>query len=201
MKICRYSLWLKVILAILLVGILALTSCNLFYSKTITINKGIVHFSFERSEGYSVENSTIKDDSEDKYTHIIITGPVGEDSINSVIGIYVRYPSFNFPDSLALWEYDMNMFKKFEGFETIDCSPVIVKVDSIQGNECGFYYTETSDLNRDLPDLVPVEMIYKGVYFDYDGLIWGITMLSSLADIEENQAHFGHILETFEILD
>ena len=95
----------------------------------------------------------------------------------------------------------MNMFKEFEGFETIDCSSVIVTVDGIPGNECGFYYTETSDLNRDLPDLVPVDMICKGVYFDYDGLIWGITMLSSLADIEENQAHFEYLLETFKFLD
>jgi len=201
MKTYRNSLWLRIIFAILLVGILALTSCNLFYGRKVTINRGIEYFSFERSEGYSVENSIIKDDSEEKYTHIVITGPVGEDSINSVIGIYVTYPSFRFPDSKALWEYDMNMFEELEGFEIIDCSSVIVTVDSIPGNECGFYYMEILDIYHDITNAVPVDMICKGVHFEYDGLIWKITLLSSLADIEENHAHFDHILETFEILD
>lgn len=199
MKNNRYNHCFQIALAVLLIGIIALTGCNLFYSKTMTIDEGIAHFSFERPEGFKVETRTIEDNEEGGYTHIVVSGPVGEAHINSVIGIYITYPSSEFPDSLALWEYDKDMFIDFEGFEIIDCSPVLV--DSISGNECGFYYTETSDINHDLPDAVPIEMVYKAVYFDYNGLIWEINMLSALADIETNQAHFDHILETFKFLE
>ncbi len=199
MKNYRCNHYLQIALIVFVIGILALAGCNLFHGKTITIDKGIAHFSFERPEGFSVETNTIVNNLEDKYTHIVITGPIGEASINSVIGIYIKYPSSEFPDSLALWEYDMDMFKDFEGFEIIDCSPVIV--DGIQGNECGFYYTETPDINPYLPDAVPIEMICKAVHFDYNGLIWEITMLSALVDIETNQAHLDHLLGTFKFLE
>jgi hypothetical protein len=195
----RYNRCLQIALAVLLVAIPVLTGCNIFYTKTVTIDEGIAHFSFARPEGYTLKTRTIEDSAEVKYTYIVLSGPVGESLINSVIGIQVIYPSPDFPDSLALWEYNMSTYEEYDDFETIDCSPATV--GGIQGSECGCYYTETADLGRNLPDVVPVKMICKGVYFEYNGLIWGITLLSALDDMDENRAHFDYLLESFTFLD
>ena len=77
-----------------------------------------------------------------------------------------------------------------------------------QGEQVTFCYCSYCDFETE-PTLgggeptfkLPITLTVRCAYFDYNGFIWEIYLQSTEAFLDEDQAHFEHIVETFTILD
>ena len=87
----------------------------------------------------------------------------------------------------------------YENFEIINSSSVIV--DGIQANEYVVAFTSNPDPDRDPPDLKPVDIIVKEIYFDYNGLIWNLSLRSSAQYFASNEIRFEQLIDSFKLLE
>jgi hypothetical protein len=193
-KYCRY---LYIALAVLLVSVLALNGCNLFYGKNITVDEGIAHFYFECPDRYKVKSIDARDEPDLKFTYVTIAGPYGG-SISPYIYIDINYPFEGRENAQAAWEYQLRFYEVYDNFEIVSSSTTTI--DGIQANEYIVAFTHTPDPDRD-PDLKPVDMMAKDIYFDYNGLIWNLNVRSSALYFTSNEARFGQLIESFKILE
>ena len=166
------------------------TSCDSSMEgyRTLTFNQ-VAHFSFEypaHYEKYSAHATT-----EDKAIYIGFRDKiVPEGRINGFIYIYVEGAGITYPDATAALEYEISQFVEPENL--LECSNVTVTGISA---ELLVYSHEQEgtigDINR----------VTRGVYFDYNDLIWSIVIESDEDRADVAQADFEHLLETFQILD
>ena len=197
----RYSRYLYVVLAILLVSILALAGCNLFYGKNITVNKGIAHFYFECPDRYKVKFIDTRDEADLKFTDVALSGPAGGEKNSRIVAqidINIDDPFESREDAQAAWEYDIRFYEVYDNFEIISSSSRIV--DGIQASEYIVAFTSTPDSDR-MSNLKPVDMMAKEIYFDYNGLIWELSVRSSAQYFASNEARFEQLVESFKILE
>jgi hypothetical protein len=102
-------------------------------------------------------------------------------------------------DAQAISEKDIQFFKIFKNLEFISTTSIIV--DGIQANGYIVAFTSTPDPDRDPPYLKPVDMMAKDIYFDYNGLIWKLSLWSTAEYFTSNEILFEQLIESFKILD
>jgi len=190
--------WLNMTLTVLILGTVLFTGCNLFYGKNITVDRGIAHFYFECPDEYKVKSIDVRDELELKFTYVVLAGPY-RGTIYPYIYIDISRPFEGRHDAQTTWEYGIRFYEVYENFEIINSSSVIV--DGIQANEYVVAFTSNPDPDRDPPDLKPVDIIVKEIYFDYNGLIWNLSLRSSAQYFASNEIRFEQLIDSFKLLE
>ncbi|MFC1847097.1 hypothetical protein ACFLYS_03465 [Chloroflexota bacterium] len=202
-KMKRYSLLIIPLLLILII-ILVMAysereywygkymSCDALHGQTITINRGVVHYSFEKPEGYDVQSVYGGYGS-----YITIVSPSFGNNSHALIHISVYEPTSKEPDALAAWEISSDYPENFE-FEILDISDVLV--DGIQAIQYTYSYLHIPDPTGE-PDGIPYYYAHSDVYFDYDGFIWRISLHVIPSGLEAHLEHFEDFLNKFKMLN
>lgn len=174
--------------------------------KRFILREGDAHFSFDYPRNYEeLVNDVVAGWATVSFDRELVEEDwIIEDSYFSV-DVYEAGRIGN-PDAEAALESDITRIATHEyysDFEILDRSSV--SIAGVQGEQCVFSYCYREaipDVDDEGPFLkLPVIMIVRCVYFDYNGFIWEIWLQSTEGFAEEDKAHFEHILETFTILD
>lgn len=206
------------LVAIALLGILAMTGCNSSDSgfKSVTIENELCHYSLEYPAQY---DKNIWDNLEFKvpYTHLSLIAPeiseeievfdpssgeiitvVGHQSpafIRVVVSDSKEYwgESYSATDELEELLEDM---AKWANFELLERAPLTVA--GIEGEMVAYLVDKLMPIPRE--DGQRLEY-HRVVYFEYDGLIWEIEAGCNQEIMDQVRDDFEHIIETFTILD
>ena len=165
--------------------------------KKLVLREGIAHFSFEYPSTY--DEPTVSPTG--RFTSVVsgrkLTGANGNDP---VLDIYVTEGGDLRPDAKtslekALNRYETEIFKDFKLIERSSITVLGVRTEQIVYTYSGGYPgTGISDRG------IPAPFMGREVFFDYNGMVWNITISSLLEESETARADFEHILQTFKIL-
>ena len=190
--------WMNIILAVLIFSAVLFTGCDIFYGKTITVNKGISHFSFERPEGYSIGTFETFNNSEYQYTYIFLSSPENDLGYStSHMSISANFTSEVLPNAESMLEYSLSTYEHFNDFELL--GRFTETVAGIEGQGIIVSYSLLRDENHPVPGRATY--IAREIAFGQGDLIWSIEISSDASFVEEGIADFEHVLETFTLLD
>ena len=191
MSFGSYRWWGCIALALLL--LLSVAGC--YGYKKYTQRDGIAHFSFEYSEDY--KESYI--DLLPAYTSVGYDRWQNDGWFDS--GFYVRVfeTGWNdYKDATDLLEKNtQRLSDSYKDYQILERSSVTV--DNIKGEKLISSYTPGESHESDLKE--PTLLINRRVYFDYEGLVWEIMMISIEKVAEADEPIWEHLIETFKILD
>jgi hypothetical protein len=211
-----------VLVAIALLGTLAMTSCHCSLSdfKSVTIEKTIenklCHYSLEYPACYDKD---IRDNFDFKvpYTALTLVAPTISEvievpdpvsgEIKTVVGhqspaaIYIvvsdskKYwgESYSATDELEELLEDES---KWENYQLLERAPLTVS--GIEGEMVAYLVDKLMPIPRE--DGQRLEY-HRAVYFEYNGLIWVIEAKCNQEIMDQVMADFEHVVETFTILD
>jgi hypothetical protein len=190
-----------IISIVLIASSFLLTGCSEY--KIFTLEKGIAHFAFECPYSYKTEKVEVRSDFE--YTHIILSGPgvrlIEGGMDRTFIYLFIRTTSNDVPSAESALEDELT-FKSglpLKDYQLMERSQI--SVAGIDGEQLIYYWDMGVPEYPDDPEPEPIPTIMRKVYFDYGNLIWTLSIRSNQAIVEEANAIFEHILETFKILD
>lgn len=184
------------LLAILMSVLIIINGCgDSNPNKSFTMEEGQARFSFEYDSPFEIlEYGEIEG-----RPYVTLTGPVQQE-INDYpsIGVYVFFPNEEYyPDAETTLETWLTKASKSSSFELWEKSEIVV--DNITAKQA--IYSETNILPIDRGgEEVPKE-IWRRVHFDYNGMIWTITLNSNYYTYDTDNEIFEHVLQTFQILD
>jgi hypothetical protein len=209
---------LYTLVAIALVSILAMTSCDFSHSdfKSVTVENKLCHYSLEYPAQYDKD---IWDNFDFKvpYAELALIAPEISEVIEvpdpssgeiiTVVGhqspaaIYVivsdskKYwgESYSATDDLEGLLEDV---AEWENFELLERAPLTVA--GIEGEMVAYLMDKLMPVPRE--DGQRLEY-HRAVYFEYNGLIWIIEAECNQEIMDQVKADFEHIVETFTILD
>jgi len=198
MPVTMSKKWLLIITAVLLMlsCLIALTACEgtaAGYNK-YTQRKGIAHFSFECPESY--EKSSYYLDSD--HTSILHARHHNDGYLDSWFRVRVFEAGWgDYSDATDLLEKNnQRLGDSHEDYQILDRSSV--SIDGVNGKKLISSYTPDT-YESDLKE--STLLINRKVYFDHNGLIWEIMMISIEEVAEADEPGWEHLLETFRILD
>jgi hypothetical protein len=164
--------------------------------KLVTQNKGFAHFTFECPAQYvrplwRLPRVEMKQNFTRLFTyHRDKKIPI--DSIIEVIAWRVM-DSASYDNAEDLMKQRLSMFGRELDFEIKEYLSVQVTGISAQGFM--FTYSALGVGSDSVPG------VRRAVFFDHNGVIWEISMVSDSTRTEAAKADFDHLLETFIILD
>ena len=155
------------------------------------------HFSFEYPANYEKEGVSIS------YSRSLLE----KDWKDSWFRVRVyEAGKYNKPDNAkaALNSYitSLSAHEEYSEFKILKRLPI--NINGVIGEQCtlSYYYSEAEQyLDTDLSIKLPATLVLRCVYFDYNGFICEIRMSSIEEIAEQVDSEFGHLIETFEILD
>ena len=162
--------------------------------RVFTFNE-VAHFSFEYPAHYKITSAhgTV----EDRTIYIGLRDKIlPEGRTNGFIYLYVEGAGDTYRDAGAALENEIWQFVRAghlieHSAITVDKMPAELLV-----------YSREPDLIPEAPaSSLEVMKVTRSVYFDYDGFIWNLVIESDEDRVEEAEADFEHLLETFQILD
>jgi hypothetical protein len=194
----RYSVY--IISTVLIASSLLFTGCSEY--KIFTLEKGIAHFTFEYPSVYKVGKVEVRSDLD--YTDVTLNGPgvrYTEGTNRTYIYIFIQATSEAFPNAESSLEYELtfNDGLPLKDYQLLERSQI--SVAGIDGEQIIYYWDMGVPEYPDDPEPEPIPTIMREVYFDYGNLIWTLSIRSNQAIVEEANAIFEHMLETFQILD
>lgn len=192
----RLGLFLLVLL-ILLSSVFIFTGCS-GYTR-FTLREGDAHFTFEYPKDY-----------DEKYVSIVsiftrmtfCRSLLEEDWIDSWFRVRVSKVGWwsSYPDAKATLEADILWSADtFEDYQILERSPV--SVAGVEGEQVISSYTAEHDDPHADYFMKEGLTVNRDIYFDHNGFIWEITMMSIEEMAEADEAVWEHILKTFKILD
>jgi hypothetical protein len=172
------------------------------------LEKGIAHFTFEYPFVYRVGKVEVRSDL--NYTDVTLNGPgvrYKEGTNRTFIYIFIRTSNDYIPDAKSSLEYDLAFNNELvqrdsrllKDYKLLERSQIYVA--GIDGEQLIYYWDMGVPEYPEDPDPGPIPTVMRKVYFDYDNLIWELSIRSNQAIVEEANAIFEHMLETFQILD
>ncbi len=179
--------------ALLILSLLfSITSCESSGYNKYTQRKGIAHFSFEYPESYEESSYYIDSD----YTSISHARWQNDDWLESWFKVRVFEVGWaGYLDATDLLEHNIQLGTE-EDYQILERSSIIIA--GIKGEKLISSYTPDT-YESDLKE--PTLLINRKVYFDYNGFIWEISMISIEKVAEADEPGWEHLLETFRILD
>jgi hypothetical protein len=185
------------ILALIIV-LLIINSCGDSTAyKSFTMQEGPARFSFEYNSPFELVEYSVSD--QYHLTGVTLTGPTQKEirDYPSIQVIIFFEPDEYSPDAETTLETWLTKASWSSGFELWEKSEIIVdNITAIQA-----IYSETNILPIDRGgEEVPKE-IWRRVHFDYNGMIWTITLNSNYYTYDTDNKIFEHVLQTFQILD
>jgi hypothetical protein len=182
----------------LVVVILCINSCgDTSTYNTFTMEEGQARFSFEYSSAFQLVEYSVSD----KYhlAGVTLTGPIQKEIMDyPSIEVIVNFePDEYSPDAETTLETWLTKASKSSSFELWEKSEIVV--DNITAKQA--IYSETNILPIDRGGEEPPGEIWRRVHFDYNGMIWTITLNSNYYTYETDNEIFEHVLQTFQILN
>jgi hypothetical protein len=197
--------WIFMVMtAVMLIAVVMSTGCSSY--TRFTLREGDARFFFEYPRNY-----------EEMFTHVYSgwaavsfeRSLVEEDQV--IERSYLRVDVYEAgrrgnSDAEAALEDEITSFatdENYRDFEVIDRSPVTIA--GVAGEQVTFsycFFESDPVMDDEGPHFkLPITLIVRCAYFDHAGFIWEIFLQSTEGMVEEDEAHFEHILETFTILD
>jgi len=183
------------ILAAVLLGI---SSCgNDNTHKNFTMQEGQARYSFEYNSPFKIAEYYVSNN----YRHaaVTLTGPTQKEirDYPSIQVIIFFEPDEYSPDAETTLETWLTKASWSSGFELWEKSEITI--DNITAKQA--IYSETNILPIDRGGKEPPGEIWRRVHFDYNGMIWTITLNSNYYTYDSDNEIFEHVLQTFQILD
>lgn len=183
--------YLKIMLTAAAVSIFVLSGCSQVVDgyRIQTVNNGIAHFTFQYPQDWKVDKIETRVNNPVTYTH------VGVSSDNATWSIFVTPPEDKYPDASASIASSLSYAEKQADYKLLERTSVLVG-GTIPAVYIQYYYRGIAYDNVTWVSTYGFE-----VWFDYNGLIWGISR-SGLSNSEDvNKRHFDHLVQTFKILN
>jgi hypothetical protein len=192
--VSRYSL---VLIVFIIIGCLPVNGCSSITSdgyKRVIVTKSGIRFSFEYASSYKPDSDTLQNGSENSQATLIHFPKEQKFVPDKMIYIEPMKPDSDHPDAASWLEF------YFKGMDHVRANFTLIsretiKVANIDGQKIVFSNTESTVLVR------PAVIITRGVYFDYQGLIWEIYVASTQDLSNEAGSDFDHIINTFKFLN
>jgi hypothetical protein len=170
--------------------------------ETFVADEGIPHFSFEYPSYYTVGYQSMPGIPS---TDVVLSGvPMEEFYGGSVkeIGISIYYIGDGFPNAETAVKERISRLKQERNFQLKEQIRIIIA--GIEGwevvasfKERPFYPTgEYDGMPRD-----PEHIISRDLFFDYQGMVWQLSLYTDVDSYEQTNADFEHVLGTLRILD
>jgi hypothetical protein len=197
--------WIYLLMTtMMLITIVMSTGCSIYTS--FSLREGDARFSFEYPRNYE----KIATDLYSGYAIVWFARSLVEENWVTESS-YLRVQVYEAgrrgnPDAKAALEDTITRFatdEHYRDFEIIDRSPVTIA--GVAGEQVTFsycFFESDPVLDYEGPFFkLPITFTVRCAYFDYNGFIWEIFLQSTEGMVDEDEAPFGHILETFTILD
>jgi len=196
----------RLLVAVILLALAAsCISCTSPGYEKFTLREGISHFSFEYPENY--EERLVRTESEYtdvKFQHYLSGDFIsGDDRTDSLLGV-----SISEEGRLDIWasaeialEWTVSYLREaYEDFQVLKRSEI--NINGVKGEMLVCSYTPT-EAPEDYDPFWwgPSLLLRRHVYFDYDGFIWEIWMVSHENRAEADEPVWEHLIGTFRILD
>lgn len=153
--------------------------------RTFTQDQYLPHFSFEHPSECSLVN-----DSNDTSIGLFLECRRKEINDYTFINIMVFPPIERYSDAESLMNYELGLGKLSKGFNLLEM--INVKIGGIPAQ--GYAYS-----------FIPFDSIQsrvkREVFFDSEGLIWDIEMISAAEIADSEKEIFNHVLATLQILN
>jgi len=208
---------LRCLTILLLVPILALTSCrDKDGYKTFTLRDGYAHFYFEYPSSY--KKSSAYADIEYRSTVVVFIRPEPRAQVNSTYTFFkvtVGGPTSESPNARTALERELSRLSEPE--KLLERSAIIVaglsaelivyshRPPTIASTPAApDFFAVTSSVWGVASAAAPLEpemKVTREAYFDYKGLIWNVAIDSDESEADQAKGDFEHILQTFKILD
>lgn len=205
----RKSIHLKILVCGLILSTLCLLSCNTSNNttttKTVTVDKGVAHYSLSYPTRYnkygpnisslgscrlslSADRTTIKIPNPDPNK----TGYVNTSYVPAAITIDIYKPVEN-RNALDQLEYILEDESEEKSFQLVDRSTI--EISGITAQQAVYY---TSGL---LPFKGTPSRLIRAIYFDHNGYVWEMSYFSEASMEETVEEDFEYVLSTFKILE
>jgi hypothetical protein len=186
---------------------LGLSGCSYNVKKSsegfnvFNMKKGIGRFSFEYTNIYKLKGV----DLQSRYTDIAFFGPeIGKVRDHTLVNIDVSKLEAG-QTCLSVFEHILVLNSNLPDFKILERFPVMV--DGKQGEEVVIYYRQprpTVDViipKLEGTEAEPVPTIIRRVMFAHNDAYCKIEIRSLESISESTKVDFGHIIQTFELLD
>ena len=109
---------------------------------------------------------------------------------------------FGRPDNArAALEEDISDYSDYrENYQVLERSEI--SINNVPGELLITSYTPVAEEPEDVTGWKwSSVLLRRDIFFDYDGFVWDITMISEEGRIEADETVWEHLLETFQIID
>ncbi len=170
--------------------------------ETFVADEGIPHFSFEYPSYYAVGYQSMPGvPSTNAGLHSVPIEEFYEGSVKD-IDIHIHYTGGGFPDAETAMKERIAQIKRETNVQIREQVRIIIA--GIEGWELVASFEEKpfpppgddAGLPRD-----PEHIISRDLFFDYQGMMWQISLYTDVGSYEQTNADFEHVLGTFRILD
>lgn len=183
--------------------------------KTLTVTNELCSFALQYSGNYKRAGpyGDLKDNSPYMYVKLLapektmqILVPADKDSLKTTttmytpatfeIFVYAPRATMDIQNSTERLNMTLEGQKRWENFKLLERLPVTVY--GIEGELIAYVVDWFLPVSKGEG---PLLQYHKAVYFDYNGLIWTIEATSEMEMVDQVNADFDHIVQTFKIID
>ncbi len=162
--------------------------------RLFTLRKGLGHYSFEYPVEYKRSASDQHSGYSREYFHRLL--PEQDPIYARFIILIIEAGRHGDPDARTTLESDISYHSESaKDFRILEQSSLIIA--GVDGELLVTSYFPKGQFGG----FSEIQIMVRSVYFDYDGSIWEITMISSEEFAETARADFEHLLKTFQILE
>ncbi|GEM_PF-3398979 len=171
--------------------------CNCSKFNTFILDRGISHFSFEYPSYYEINMISAENNLTHKYTYITMTGPrnslLKKWEASTSILIMISLVSIDQPNVKTAVDRDISSNVTVPDFVLISRTPT--SIAGMEGEEAIYSFT-ASDSIRGLS----YPKVRREIFFEGNGLLYEMIIVSSPLNVESDNIDFDHILNTFRVL-
>jgi hypothetical protein len=189
-----------------LLFVVGATGCDRFRPDfcTVTVKRGIGHFSFEYASRYRVNLVEVRD----SYSDVNLSGPPHVKDMVSTQGSVAVISWTSEPDIKQIVDKDIknwetpNTYPDPGNFVLIERSPTTL--DGIAGEQVKYSADSLLTVSDIARGLTPVTVVSRIVYVGRSGCLWELSWFFQQTDTVTDaafEADFDHILGTFRFLD
>ncbi|MFC2035816.1 hypothetical protein ACFLUJ_06825 [Chloroflexota bacterium] len=198
----RFPYWVFTLVIVIVIGILILTVGG--GNRTFTLREGIGHFSFKYPSRYEPEIVRTETGPLGPETYVVLftstTGHAIVEYHDAEILVHIGNIEARGRNSEEAAEFNISYWSRDEDFRLIERSSI--EVAGIRGEQIVYSYVNEFTPHVSLGmHSVNKPAIRRGVFFDYNGQSWSISVTGheSIDDIVKKD--YNHILETFKIIE
>jgi hypothetical protein len=167
--------------------------------KTFSLTQGTVHFSFEYRSFYKVKEYKPGEDTgipTQDICYVKLVGPLNKQTVDyTSIDVIVDAPDDLIPSAWSNRERAESNGSSWQKYKLLDKSELTVS--GFPAYRIDYIHINPIPISRNTPE--PLVSVYREVYFEAQGFVWMIQMISDSSTSETEKADFTHILDTFKV--